>query len=123
VQSHICINGRILTPAQFKEDDLTNNEVCQSIPKGKTIVIHPFPNPIQDKFTLKIIAPDEQKVDIDVTDNTGKLVYHTTQYLLEKGINNIYIDSHNWATGGYRIIVRGKQRSVVRIVKSGKVEN
>ncbi|MBS1651842.1 MAG: choice-of-anchor J domain-containing protein [Bacteroidetes bacterium] len=64
-----------------------------------------YPNPAKDYATLAIKLTNESKVSIAIYDVTGKIVYTKAEEMLVAGQNEININTENFVTGTYNIVV------------------
>lgn len=70
-----------------------------------------YPNPIgKDDFTIVVKSRKEQKVAIKVYDAIGQLVYNK-ETNLEIGVNQLLVNSDDWASGVYFVQIRGVEWS------------
>lgn len=119
-QNYLCIEGRIVSPAQFTELDLENNEVCRVIAPSEVVLIHPYPNPVSDQLTIKVVMPAKEVIALHVYNDQGRLVQTITEEEeLQKGLNTFYVNTSGWAAGNYKIrtITSTKQVPTVGFVK------
>src|SRR5690554_1071458 len=119
-QNYLCIEGRIVSPAQFTELDLENNEVCRVIAPSEVVLIHPYPNPVSDQLTIKVVMPAKEVIALHVYNDQGRLVHTVTEEEeLQKGLNTFYVNTSGWAAGNYKIrtITSTKQVPTVGFVK------
>lgn len=110
IKNYICIEGKILQPSQFPEVSLNNNQICEAISIEEAIIMDPYPNPVSNELTLKIIVPQDIQGKIEIVDAIGKLVYSTQEILFTKGLNEIGINTSDWAKGSYRIVWKGSNK-------------
>ena len=109
LQNFLCIDGSIVQPAQFTEENFNNNEVCKSMTDNQTVLIQPYPNPVKNELTIKVIMPEKGVIALSVYDNRGKLVYMITEKQeLEKGMNIFVIETSAWSSGKYSIVFEGE---------------
>lgn len=119
-QNYLCIEGRIVSPAQFAELDIENNEVCRVIAPSEVVLIHPYPNPVSDQLTIKVVMPAKEVIALHVYNDQGRLVHTITEEEeLQKGLNTFYVNTSGWAAGNYKIrtITSTKQVPTVGFVK------
>lgn len=64
-----------------------------------------FPNPSSESFTLEIIAENEGKAEIVVFNTLGGVQW-TKPYALNKGIQQVFINCNDWATGLYLVSIK-----------------
>jgi len=67
-----------------------------------------YPNPAKDYALLGIKLSDPSIVDIAVFDITGKIVYNNKSLKIAGGQNEIKINTSEFATGTYNIVVNTK---------------
>lgn len=109
-KNYICIEGKILQPTQFPEVSLNNNQICEAISLVEAIIMDPYPNPVSNELMLKIIVPQDIQGKIQIVNAIGKLVYSTQEILFTKGLNEIGINTSDWAKGSYRIVWKGANK-------------
>ncbi len=82
--------------------NLTNNTVCNSL-VNEFVVFEPFPNPAQNKITLRYFLPENNinnsSINFIIYDMTGKQIQQSS--LSSKGVNNIEYDISTFANGMY----------------------
>ncbi len=81
--------------------NLANNKVCNSL-VSEFVVFEPFPNPAQNKITLRYFLPESNNnanINFIIYDMTGKQIQQST--LSSKGVNNIEYDIRTFANGMY----------------------
>ena len=64
-----------------------------------------YPNPSSDNFTLEIQADNEGKADIMVFNALGALQL-SKPFALNKGFQQVVINSNNWAAGLYLVSIK-----------------
>lgn len=77
-----------------------------------------FPSPTTDQLTVQFSNLEEEKVQVQITDFTGKTVLEQT-VSGEKGINNIQLSLHHFAPGIYNVTIANSLQisEPVRVVK------
>jgi PKD repeat protein len=109
-QNYLCIEGKIVSPAQFTESNLQNNEVCKVIEPTEAVVIRPYPNPVNDQLTIKVVLPKNMVLALYVYDEQGRLVHTITEKeALEKGLSTFSVNTSGWAAGNYKIRTVGSE--------------
>jgi len=122
-QNYICIEGRIVAPAQFVETDLSNNEVCKVIAPTEAVLIRPYPNPVTDQLTIKVVMPKKAVLALHVYDDQGRLVHTITdKEELSKGLNTFHVNTSSWAAGNYKIRTVGSEGLVGNVPSVGFVK-
>lgn len=83
---------------------LSNVVVIKALPATKAVISRVYPNPVQDKLNIALYTSASEKVTINITDLTGKVV---TSRIFEsvQGDNNIQFATSNLAKGTYLIKV------------------
>ncbi|HLV42484.1 MAG TPA: PKD domain-containing protein [Brumimicrobium sp.] len=110
-QNYLCIEGRIISPAQFTESVLQNNEVCKVIAPTEMVVIRPYPNPVSDQLTIKVVMPKKEVIALHIYDDQGKKVHTITEKEeLQKGLNTFYVNTSGWSAGNYKIRTIGESK-------------
>ncbi len=107
IKNYICIEGKILQPTQFSEVSLYNNQICKALSAVEAIIMEPYPNPVSDELMLRIIVPQDTEGKIEIVNTIGKLVYATKEIIFTKGLNEMEINTSDWAKGSYRILWKG----------------
>ncbi|WP_165366192.1 PKD domain-containing protein [Brumimicrobium glaciale] len=109
LQNFLCIEGIIIQPAQFMEEEISNNEVCKTMTDNQTVIVFPYPNPVKDELTIKVVMPKKGVIALSVYDDRGKLIYMITEKQeLEKGLNEFVIETSTWSSGRYSIVFEGE---------------
>ncbi|RFC55748.1 PKD domain-containing protein [Brumimicrobium aurantiacum] len=119
LQNYICIKGEIINPSQFTEQETANNEVCKSLTEDNAVVVQPYPNPVHDLLTIKIVMPKEGNASIRILDNLGRIIQEVSkEEAMEKGLNTTTVNTDNFSNGNYKIYVstdiEGKETVVIR---------
>lgn len=118
-QNFVCVRGTITQPTLFIESDLSNNEACAVIEPSSTVLIAPQPNPIGNRYTIKVVVSQSQKASLNVYDALGKkvdIIFSNTQ--LEKGLNTFNVDATNYAGGSYTLHFIGEEQTIrVKMIK------
>jgi hypothetical protein len=70
--------------------------------KPTSTTVKVFPNPVKDLLTLNISSPAQDKINIVITDLTGKMLRQQTANIFE-GNNQVQINVNNFITGIYFI--------------------
>ncbi|WP_107039459.1 PKD domain-containing protein [Brumimicrobium mesophilum] len=108
IQNYLCVNGEIIQPVQFIEEDLTNNEVCKTMTENQAVIINPYPNPVKDQLTIKLVMPKKGAVTLKVYNNLGKIIHVISdKQALDKGLTVFVLETSSWANGNYRIVYEG----------------
>lgn len=117
---YLCVEGQITSPVGLVDGNQLNNEFCRNIAGIEAIMLIPYPNPVSNELTVRVIMPENQTVDIQIFDATGKLVYTiANNEELQKGLNTFTINVSSWAEGSYTIYLHSQEiRKRVRFVKS-----
>ncbi|PWH85326.1 PKD domain-containing protein [Brumimicrobium oceani] len=109
LQNFLCIAGTIVLPAQFIEEDISNNEVCKTMSENQTVIVFPYPNPVKDELTVKVVMPKKGVVALNVYDSYGKIIYTITEKQeLEKGLTIFTVETGTWSNGSYTIVYEGE---------------
>ncbi len=108
LQNFLCIEGTIAQPAQFIEEDFSNNEVCKTMSENQTVIVFPYPNPVKEQLTVKVVMPKNGVIALSVYDSFGKLIHVITEKQeLEKGLNVFVLETGAWSNGRYTIVYDG----------------
>jgi hypothetical protein len=120
-ENFICVEGQIVLPAQFLDQDLTNNEACKALVSSGVIVLAPYPNPIGHNFTLQIVMPEDEVITVEVVDGLGrKIQVLLNETMLTEGLNNFVVDSSSWSGGIYSIVLRSSAGMITKKVIKAK---
>ncbi|MDZ4663436.1 MAG: choice-of-anchor J domain-containing protein [Bacteroidota bacterium] len=93
LQSHSAFTSSVVVPSQVKEYANNNS-------------IGIFPNPAKDYAVVGIKLENNSFVDISIIDITGKLVYTNKAEEVVAGTSEITINTSEFATGTYNVIVK-----------------
>jgi PKD repeat protein len=109
LQNFLCIEGTIVLPAQFIEEDFSNNEVCKTMTDNQTVIVFPYPNPVKDELTVKVVLPKKGVIALNVYDSFGKIIHTITEKQeLEKGLTIFIVETGAWSNGRYTIVYEGE---------------
>lgn len=116
-----------LTPGTYRyrvvsSDDngnsLTSDVIFADIEFGGAVFIQgPFPNPAQDRSTVKLTARSAQRVTIEVFNTIGERVFSEERPLAKKRPTRVTFDSFDrrgWGSGVYIIRVSGREFTKTR---------
>ncbi|MDR1627738.1 MAG: DNRLRE domain-containing protein [Oscillospiraceae bacterium] len=98
---------------ELKKENKPETAVMQgTIPPGDVIVennskIKVYPNPTTKDWTVEITAEKEEKIQIQLSDMTGKIVYADSKTLTD-GYNRFIITAHSLVIGNYNLQITGK---------------
>ena len=81
-----------------------NNSECLDL-SSSFFVFNPYPNPVNEVFTLPFIKSQEGSVTIQLISSDGKNTYEQTATGLKEGLNFIDVDVSRYASGSYLINV------------------
>jgi hypothetical protein len=84
-----------------------SNVVTIQIPDVLITIINIFPNPANNKTTVSIASPRDQKITWQLIDNAGRTVM-SNHGQIRKGNNNITIDLAKLPAGSYFLQVNGQ---------------
>lgn len=110
LNNYICIEGTVAQPSQFIESTLENNTLCESLSASEAIIVQPYPNPVGEQLTIKVIASHEVDGILQIIDANGRLVYSTRKQTFKSGFNKLEINTANWSNGSYRILWKGTEK-------------
>ncbi|GAB4234908.1 MAG: hypothetical protein Tsb0034_08820 [Ekhidna sp.] len=100
---YLCVT--LLSPFEGYENlAVIEGERCLTL-EQTTILEDPFPNPVQDRFRLKLVVPEEGEVVVDLINSSGKLEASKT-FQTVVGLNNFFVEMSTLDTGVYFVIVR-----------------
>ncbi len=72
-----------------------------------------FPNPASTNTSLNVILKNQSEVTLSVVNNVGQLVYQNVSYL-QSGSNTLNIDTKQFATGMYNIVLATDNGTIVK---------
>lgn len=98
----LCVEAQLISKFGFKDQDLSNNEICENIYKEEPILIHPYPNPVSDQLTLRYILASDERAEIEIFNAYGQIVFQRFRES-KKGLNEIPVNVSLWATGVYTV--------------------
>ncbi|REJ82276.1 MAG: PKD domain-containing protein [Bacteroidetes bacterium] len=114
--SYYCIKAS--DPNGETDDVPENNEKCFSRSSG-LVTINPYPNPFTDQLTLRLIIPFQDFLNVDLLDQTGKLVKELFKGTTSKGLLEIKLNIEELSEGLYYIRTNFRDdKSLRQIVKS-----
>jgi hypothetical protein len=102
---HLCIymNGGELDMSGL--DDFSQELIRLIYPEEEKTMsanMHIYPNPVQNSFTIEIVAAESSIGDIQISGLNGAVVF-TKKYELDAGINAIKIQIPDLQPGAYSI--------------------
>ncbi|MEO1255563.1 MAG: T9SS type A sorting domain-containing protein, partial [Bacteroidota bacterium] len=87
----------------FPDINAIDNEKCLTI-EPEVQVESPFPNPVTDRFRLKVVVPRSSEARITLLDSSGKI--RTEQkFTTEAGLNNFFIETTGLDSGIYYVTI------------------
>lgn len=101
----ICIEGQIISAEGFEDEDLSNNRICKNVStEAEPVILMPYPNPVSEVFTLRIVMPQSETVTVQIFNNLGQM---QTEVLkneeLPAGLTEIPVNAAKWSAGSYHI--------------------
>lgn len=118
-QNYVCIEGFIKMPFEFKDGDLSNNEVCEAVSESSGVLIVPHPNPVDDELTIQVVLPFDEEGTIEIYNAQGQLVKVVKEEVsFNKGLNSFIVNTELWQSGNYSIVYNGKnEQQVAKVIK------
>ena len=117
--NYICVTGTVIQPDDNEESDLTNNEACKLISPSEQVLLSPSPNPIEDKYTVKIILSFNDIGTLKVIDAQGKevdVIFENEP--ISAGLSSFEVDASTYANGGYFLRYVGERKiEQVKMIK------
>lgn len=97
-------------------DDISpdDNEACVGF-SPSLIFEPPYPNPISDELSVRLILPAEQKVEVTIANAVGRLLVQE-EYTLSEGLHTLRYDASALSKGMYFVTVRSGGKTVTRKV-------
>ena|GEM_PF-6648377 len=112
--SKICIEA---TPrvGEHTDSNIQNNRICTNLESGFK-VLDMYPNPAVSQFTIPLIVPESDVLNISMEDSNGRNV-KVYNYNLEAGYNEIQIQRESFSPGIYFLRFRFQgQEKVKKII-------
>lgn len=106
-----CITA--IDPNGQTDDVPSNNEKCYSRVDEMTI-LNPFPNPVSEQSSFRIILPYKSSVEISLFDQTGRLMSEIFNGLAPEGYSDYKIYAQTLPEGIYTIRVIFKEKVYYR---------
>ena len=78
-----------------------------------------YPNPTSGETALLVSLFDQSEVDVTIMDNFGQIVYQKTD-TLNAGSNTMIIDTGNYASGLYTVVLASEKGSVTKKISVSK---
>ncbi|SNT02120.1 Por secretion system C-terminal sorting domain-containing protein [Ekhidna lutea] len=88
---------------EFEDMNPIDNERCLTI-KPDIKVENPFPNPVTDRFRLKVIVPEAGTAKLSLVNSAGK-VEQEQSFDSAQGLNNFFFDMSTLNPGIYFVMV------------------
>ena len=117
-KNRICVEAQIQSPQLFNDEDLSNNEQCLS--REETfILLQPQPNPVDQLFSVKLIADEAITGSVLIINAEGQIVRTlANEKLFKQGLNKLDVDASSLASGTYTIIfVNDQHTKATRFIK------
>ena len=117
-KNRICVEAQIQSPQLFNDEDLSNNEQCLS--REETfILLQPQPNPVDQLFSVKLIANDALTGSVHIINTEGRIVQTlANEKLFKQGLNKLNVDASSFSSGTYTIIfVNDEHTKATRFIK------
>jgi hypothetical protein len=117
--SYVCVRGTVIEPNDVAEIELSNNEICKLIAPLEQVLLSPNPNPIGDKYTVKIILSFDDIGTLKVIDAQGKevdVIFENKP--IAAGLSLVEVDASAYANGGYFLRYIGERKiEQVKMIK------
>ena len=115
---YVCVRADNPNGVGELELDLTNNYLCEGLVEEGASFIPPYPNPTIDVLNLGIVLPRDGRVDISVSESSGKTIVEFGLDL-EEGYSIHEMDVRSWAEGLYFVNYKFRdQEKVEKVVIS-----
>lgn len=100
--SYLCVK---LTSQYAGYEDINpiDNEKCLTL-QPEIKVENPFPNPVKDRFRMKVIAPTDGQANLILINSAGKIQMDRV-YNAKAGLNNFFVDMRALDPGIYYITI------------------
>lgn len=114
-----CQSASITEPQVSLLNDDGLNEEEQEKTKNVLNTLEAYPNPFMDECNLQISLTEKTSAEIQVFSLNGeRAIYFERIDNLEKGLNNLSLDTSDWPAGMYLLIVKTEiDHLVSRLVK------
>ncbi|MCP4457505.1 MAG: PKD domain-containing protein [Cytophagales bacterium] len=111
--SNICVS----LVSAYEDVTPDDNEQCVSF--SPTVIFeNPYPNPISDEATIRLILPKNSRVDLSITSVTGQSMISESYDDLTEGLNVFRFDTSQFKKGIYFVTIQYKGKLVTkRILK------
>jgi len=107
--SYICVQGQVWQTQN--EVNHQNNEQCIALSEEEQL-LNFYPNPAQNNIHILLQLDEDQTINIQLTDITGKnLLYQSLS--LEKNLHQLNISVEDFSQGIYFIQIRTKKNTFV----------
>jgi glucose/arabinose dehydrogenase len=79
-------------------------------------IVSVYPNPIKDQMTLRYSSPVKQKIHIEVTDVSGRLMFQQWK-TVDTGADEVRINVSDWSSQLYVLKITGENNNVLMTQK------
>ena len=106
---YMCVKGTAISP--YTDIDESNNTVCVESNTSSPI-LKIYPKPSEKEITIVYKALQNQDVEVDIIDLSGKIIKKTTIPVISD-VHKYYFDISNLAKGKYKIRIVSKENTAV----------
>ena len=72
-----------------------------------------YPNPTSNETAVKINLTEQSQVSISILNTVGQVVFQSTS-ILNAGANSVAVDTKNFASGIYNVIISSKNGATTK---------
>ena len=114
--AYFCVN-LISQYETYPDINPTNNEKCITL-ESAVVVENPFPNPVANQFSMKIVMPEIGQGVVRLMNSSGKIKSENIFEMIP-GLNNVFIEMSTLTSGIYFVIIevlnQNYQRKVIKL--------
>jgi len=92
--------------------EVLSNAIVNLYKSKQLISLQVTPNPVQEQVQVQVNSPEQQRVSLRVTDALGRLIVQQ-QYNLQKGNQQVVIDSRNWSSQVYFLTIYNEKKEKI----------
>jgi Secretion system C-terminal sorting domain len=96
-------------------DDHSATGIKEQLPSKESSIsnVNIYPNPSKSDFWLTFVSQKVSNLDINIYDNTGRLVKTFPGQTFLKGENTLHLDFSNLPNGIYNCVIRGTGQQMI----------
>jgi len=118
-QNYVCVEAKIRTPLQFKDEDLSNNDNCQAVSESSGVLVVPHPNPVENDLNIQLVLPFDEVGTLKIYNAQGQIVaVIREESSFKKGLNSFKVNTELWQSGNYSIVYNGEsEQQIAKVIK------